>query len=277
MNSYIQKIQEARTFNEADRNVLSKLGANGSVKKNVESYFMMRDSPNPQTREYGMTCLNEAATTLKDSEQPAQPESPGLKVKGNHFVKEELLSNHNPTTSNTGSDQSSDNTPPYPQEGRKFGDEDMEDAPDTENQMTEMEDDSAMDILENTDLHPDIRKKMGANMPKVPPMDTGDAVKQMQYTVKPIINHIKKQDKIIEMQGRAIRKLSEQVRETRSMSLDLESVKENSIASFRETTSGQVDIPINFNQQKPQNTEFELIETRSRISELNDALAAKLT
>ena len=273
-----QKLQGAQNLNEANA-ILNQLKASGAVRKLVEVSFMTRNSMERSTQEYGISCLNEAITTLKDSEQPDTPESPGLKVKGNHFVKEDIVINHNPTQRDEGSEQSTDNTPPYPQEGTQDGDEDMQNAPDTENQMTEMEPDDPAGILENTGLHPDIVNKMGAQMPKIPPMDSGDQVKQMQYTmkkyhettVKPLIKHLN-------MQAKAIRELSKQIRETKTMSLDLPSIRENSIASFKETTgdnmmNGSLDI----NQQQTPNKGFELMEQRSRISQLNNTLAAQLT
>lgn len=278
MNSYIQKLQEARTIDDANV-ILNKLHANGAIRKLVEASFLMRDTPNTQTQNYGMTLLNEAVTTLKDSEQPDTPESPGLKTKGDHFVKEEELDNHNPTQRAAGSEQSTSNTG-LPMEGKSEGDEDMQNAPDTENQMTEMEDHDGLNILENAGLHPDIANKMGSQMPKIPPMDSGDQMKQMKYTVheamKPLIKHIRIQDKHIRTQDNAIKELSKQIRETKSMSLDFSGVKDNSIASFRETTGGMMNSQPNFNQQVT-NKEFEKNEQRSRMIQLNDALAAQLT
>lgn len=270
----IQKLREARTLNDANV-ILDKLHASGSVRKLVEVSFMTRTSADRSTQDYGMSCLNEAVSTLKDSETPTPKESPGLKTKGNHFVQEEELDNHNNGQREEGSEQSSDNTPPYPQEGTKDGDEDMQNAPDTENQMTET-DDVPYNILENTGLHPDIAKKMGTAMPKIPPMDSGDQMKQMQYTMKkyhetvvlPLIKHAKSQDA-------AIRKLSTQIRETKTMTLDFPSVKENSIASFRETT-GTMTGPMDSNKVVP-NKGFELNEQRSRMTQLNNALAEQLT
>lgn len=270
----IQKIRQARTLNEANV-ILDKLHATGAVRKLVEVSFMTRTSNDRSTQDYGMSCLNEAVTTLKDTEEPTPMESPGLKTKGDQFVKEEELDNHNNGQREKGSEQSSDNTPPYPQEGTMEGDEDIQNAPDTEDQMKEMENEVPYNILENTGLHPDIAKKMGNNMPKIPPMDSGDQMKQMQYTMKkyhetviaPLIKHAKSQDA-------AIRKLSTQIRETKTMTLDLPTVKENSIASFRETTN--MTNPMNPTPLMP-NKGFELNEQRSRITQLNNALAETLT
>lgn len=271
----IQKLREAQTLNEANV-ILDKLHASGAVRKLVEVSFMTRTSRDRSTQEYGMSCLNEATTTLKDSEQPAIPESPGVKPKGNHFVKEDILINHNPTQRDEGSEQSTSNTG-LPMEGTQDGDEDMQNAPDTENQMSEMEPEDPANILENTGLHPDIAHKMGAQMPKIPPMDSGDQVKQMRYTMKnyhetvvvPLI-------KTTKIQAKAIKELSKQVRETKSMTLEFPGMQENPMASFRETTGGPGQSSENFNQRIP-NKQFELNEKRSRMIQLNNSLASQLT
>ena len=267
----VEKLREAKTLVEAN-SILDTLHAPGAVRKLVEVSFMTRTSGDRSTQDYGITCLNEAVTTLKNSEQPDAPESPGLKPKGKHFVQEEEVSNHNSSQRSAGSEQSTDNTPPYSGEGSKDGDEDMEHAPDTENQMTETDNEKPLHILENTGLHPDIAKKMGMNQPKIPPMDSGDQVKQMQYTMKkyhetmilPLIKHAKTQDA-------AIKKLSTQIRETNNtQSLDFTGMKENSIASLRETTTPQ-------NSAVIPNKNFELTEQRSRMIQLNNSLAEQLT
>lgn len=272
---YIQKLQGASNLNEANA-ILNKLHANGAVKKLVEISFMTRNSKDISTQEYGMTCFNEAITTLKDSEQPTPKESPGLKVKGNHFVQEEEVSNHNSSQRAAGSEQSTD-IDGLPMEGTQDGDEDMEHAPDTENQMKEMKDgDNPMDILEQTGLHPDIAKGMGAKMPQIPPMGSGDQVKQMKYTIqkyhetviKPLMKYLKVHDK-------AIRELSHQIRETKLTSLDLPSMKENSIASFRETNS---PLGEHSNWSQPvSNKVYDIVAQRSRMTQLNDSLAQQLT
>lgn len=273
-----QKLQGAQNLNEANA-ILNTLKASGAVRKLVEVSFMTRNSMDRSTQEYGISCLNEAVTTLKDAELPDAPESPGLKTKGNHFVKEDIVINHNPTQRDEGSEQSTNNTEPYPQEGTENpdGGDPMKGATDTEDQMTEMEPDDPAGILENTGLHPDIANKMGAQMPKLPPMDSGDQVKQMQYTmkkyhettVKPLIKHLN-------VQAKAIRELSKQIRETKSMSLDLPSVRDNAMVSFKETTGNTMNGSMNFNQVTS-NKNFELNEQRSRMSQLNNALAEQLT
>jgi len=186
MNSLIDRLREAKTLADADP-ILRELGANGPIRKLVEASILQRMNPNPASYEYGVSMLNEAIQYLDKDEQPASPESPGLKRKGDHFVKEEELANHNPSDHGAGSEQSSENTEPYSGEGTKTGDEDMINAPDTENQMSETNDDAPFPknlSEEMNGLHPDIAKTMGAKMPTIPPMNAGDQMKQTRYTIQ---------------------------------------------------------------------------------------------
>ena len=231
MSSLIDRLREAKTLADADP-ILRKLGANGPIRKLVEASILQRMNPNPASYEYGVSMLNEAIQYLDKEEEPAIPESPGLKVKGDHFVKEETLDNNNPEGHNAGSEQSTENTEPYSGEGTKTGDEDMTSAPDTENQMSEVEPFPLNLNQEMGGLHPDIAKTMGAKVPMIPPMNAGDQMKQTRYTiqkyhetiVKPLLAHSKKQDA-------AIHKLSQKIRETEARNgtytLDMDVIKKD--------------------------------------------------
>ena len=107
-------------------------------------------------------------------------------------------------------------------------------------------------------LAPDIAQEMGRNMPPPPPMDTNQMMRQMQYTVRhevrnydkkvvaPLMQHLKEQNQMIRAQREsikeqknAIKQLSLELRETKTnsgnMKLDLDTMKQNATASFRET------------------------------------------
>ena len=80
-------------------------------------------------------------------------------------------------------------------------------------------------------------------------------------------------------QDAAIKKLSQKVRETEARSgaytLDIDSIKENAPARFRETVSPMVETPKNTQElismiQKGQNSSAELSEARSRITQMNN-------
>ena len=283
MNGLIKRLKEAKTLADADP-ILKQLRANPTQIKLVEASILQRMNPNPASYEYGVSMLNTVIRELDPEEEPAEPESPGLKRKGDHFVKEEELSNHNPGDHGAGSEQSSENTEPYSGEGKKEGDEDMLNAPDTENQMGETSDNEApfpKNLSEMGGLHPDIAKGMGAQMPKMPPMGTADQMKQTRYTikqyhetvVKPLLAHSKKQDA-------AIKKLSQKIRETEARAgtytLDMDYVKTNAPAKVRETTGG---MSVASNPQEvlayksQQNKGFDLITARNEITAANNEMS----
>jgi len=273
-NSLIDRLREAKTLADADP-ILRKLGADGPIRKLVEASILQRMNPNPASYEYGVSMLNEAIQYLDKEEEPASPETPGIKPKGDHFVKEETLDNHNPEGGLAGSEQSSENTEPYSGEGTKTGDEDMTNAPDTENQMSEM----APPPMSG--LHPDIAKTMGAKIPTMPPMNAGDQLKQTRYTiqqyhetvVKPLLAHTKKQDM-------AIRKLSQKIRETEAKSgtytLDMDVIKNNASTRVRETTT--TTLPVNPREQivnsRNPNRDFDLSQARNEIRTMNNNMSS---
>jgi len=281
-NSLIDRLREAKTLADADP-ILRQLDANGPVRKLVEASILQRMNPNPASYEYGVSMLNEAIQYLDKDEEPASPETPGIKPKDDHFVKEETLDNHNPEGGQAGSEQSTENTEPYSGEGTKTGDEDMTNAPDTENQMSEMTA-PFPNTLNNEmgGLHPDIAKQMGAKMPTVPPMNAGDQMKQTRYTMQkyhetvvvPMLKHSQKQDV-------AIKKLSQKIRETEARAgtytLDMDVIKQQAPARIRETTT---TVPITDNPLETlaatriQNKDFDLTQTRNKIRSMNNQMSS---
>lgn len=280
-NSLISRLREAKTLADADP-LLRELGANGPVRKLVEASILQRMNPNPASYEYGVSMLNEAIQYLDKDELPASPESPGLKTKGEHFVKEEELSNHNVGDRGAGSEQSTDNTEPYPLEAKKEGDEDMTNAPDTENQMSEMEDEAPFpkNLTENMNgLHPDIAKQMGQHMPKIPPMDTVNQMKQTRYTIQkyheavviPLLKHSKKQDM-------AIKQLSQKIRETEARAgtytLDMDVIKQKASAQVRETITQPANPLEQIAHSRIPNKDFDLNTARNEIRAANNLLSS---
>jgi len=283
MNGLIKKLKEAKTLADADP-ILKQLRANPTQIKLVEASILQRMNPNPASYEYGVSMLNTVIRELDPEEEPAEPESPGLKRKGEHFVKEEELANGNTGKRNEGSEQSSENEEPYTGEGKKEGDEDMLNAPDTENQMGETQDAPfPKNLNEMGGLHPDIAKSMGVGMPKIPPMGAGDQLKQTRYTikqyhetvVKPLLEHSQKQDI-------AIKKLSQKIRETEARAgtytLDMDFVKSNAPARIRETTSSAIPVGISSPQEaiaytQKTNKNFDLNTARSEITQANNEMS----
>lgn len=208
-------------------------------------------------------------------------------------IHEEELSNHNNGPRADGSEQSSENTAPYTGEGDNSadGEKDMQKMDGTVNQWNEiggmppvqpgMPPQQGMPPAQMAappppqpgggiimpGLAPDIAQEMGVGMPAPPPMDTSQMMRQMQYTVKSImddyhkrvsipmnnrLNATIKQQKealtqqrtILTQQREAIKSLSQEIQETKAASgnlkFDLDYMRKNASATFRDTTPNTV-------------------------------------
>ena len=253
----IHKLRECTSIAEADQ-ILSSVRAGPAIRKLVETGILLRNHPDKQQREYGLSFINsaiqEAENKLDKDEEPTPHHDYGVKPnKGDtKFLKEELLAGGDKNGTD-GSEQSTDNTEPYPQEGTETpdGGEPMKGATDTEDQMKEAFPGMGGGMPGQMPgqmpgmmpgLEPSVANEMGQGMPQLPPMSTPQMMKQMQYTleryhrsiVAPLRNTIAQQKE-------AIAVLSRQVRESEaksgSMKLDIDSVKRNAMATphIRET------------------------------------------
>jgi len=163
---------------------------------------------------------------------------------------------------------------------KKTGDEDMTNAPDTENQMSEMAP-PFPNVLnkEMNGLHPDIAKQMGAKMPTIPPMNAGDQMKQTRYTIEkyhetvvmPLLKHSR-------MQDIAIKKLSQKIRETEARAgtykLDIDAIKHDSPARIRETITSHPNPLEQLAATRIQNKDFDLNQTRNKIRMINSQMSS---
>lgn len=245
---YIQKLRECTSIAEAD-NILSSVHAGPGIRKLVETGVMLKNHPDSQQRQYGQSFINSAIQELDDEETPTPAESPGLKTKGDNFVKEEELAGGD-KDGTAGSEQSSDNTEPYPQVAKDSdnGEKDMEKMSGTENQMKEgfppmggMPGGGMPGMMPG--LEPSVANEMGQGMPQLPPMSTPQMMKQMQYTLEAY--HKRFMRPVIRENAQlkeAVKVLSRQVRESEaksgSMKLDIDTVKQNAMArphQIRET------------------------------------------
>ena len=129
-------------------------------------------------------------------------------------------------------------------------------------------------------IEPGVAQEMGGQMPAMPPMNSGQQMRQMQYTVREAVKYyvMPLRNQILKQQE-AIKVLSKQVQEsaarTGSMKLDLGTIKKNSNARFRETT---IEDPL-FNPKPAQihNKVFELEKARSEIAQLDKAISTNGT
>ena len=238
----IQKLRECTSIAEAD-SILNSVRAGPGIRKLVETGVMLKNHPDAQQRQYGQGFINSAIQELDADEEPTPAESPGLKTKGDKFVKEETLAGGDKDGTD-GSEQSTDNTEPYPQVAKDSdnGEKDMEKMSGTEDQMKEGFPGQMPGGMPGgmpgmmPGLEPSIANEMGAGMPQLPPMSTPQMMKQMQYTLEKYhrrytIPVIKENANLKE----AVQVLSRQIREseakTGSMKLDIASVKRNAMAT----------------------------------------------
>ncbi len=242
----MHKLQECRTLQEAEPFLR---GAKPTFRKTVETAILLGRSANPEQRALGESFMQIAIRELDSSEEPTPKESGGLKVKGEHFVKEETLAGGD-KSGTEGSEQSSSNSGPTPKEGTDEPDGDMA-APgmSTENQFSEMGGMPGMGGqppgMMPPGLDPQLAQQMAPQMPQMPPMSTPQQVQQMQYTVKQYMETYLKpvREQVIRL-TKANTFLSKQIKEmqTTSIGLDINKfAKEGKIPRLQETTMpGQV-------------------------------------
>jgi len=230
----IKKLQECSTIGQADP-ILTRLGAGAAVKKLVETAIILSNSQDPQQRSHAFSFMESAIKELEDdNKDKLEEESPmgqhshedGLTTPkigaegGNdstiseeendneHKIHEEELKNNNQGERTTGSEQSTDNTQPYPGEGEDStnGEKPMQDMDGSVNQWNETGGLPPNGMPPNgmppngmpappqgmpgmmPGLDPNIAQEMGMIMPNIPPMNTNQTLQQMQYTVKSMIN-----------------------------------------------------------------------------------------
>ncbi len=328
----IKKLQECSTIGQADP-ILTRLNAGPAVKKLVETAIILSNSQDPQQRSHAYSFMESAIKEIENDEDHKKiEEEMGMHSHEDelhnkkmheeheddehrkmheeeeddddeHKLHEEELSNHNLGKRTTGSEQSTDNTEPYPGEGKDTasGEKPMQDMDGTINQWNETGGMIVPGLPPTPNgspgLDPNIAQEMGALMPQPPPLDTNQMMRQMQYTlndyhkkyVSPLGRIIRNQKETIKKQTEAIKKLSTQIQETRnasgSMKLDLDHMRENATAKFRETESTAA-IPSTFTQfdhlpgiaavQPVPNVKRNQISTaRSEIEEMDKILRSK--
>lgn len=257
-------------------------GSSPTFRKTVETAIALSNHADPNQRALGQ---NFWASVLQEQELPANErptpaESPGLKVKGDGFVKEEELAGGN-KNGTAGSEQSSDNTEPYPQVAKdsEDGSKDMEKMEDTDNQMTEnfppMPGMSGpMGGMPGMD--PNVLKQMGPQMPQLPPMNTPQQVQQMQYTVKEAMKHYvgPLREQVIKL-TKANQFLAKQVREMQTMKtgLDLHATREGKIPQMRETIPRNVTNVAQQGGPRIYEKQYSLEEARADILNIDQQIS----
>ncbi len=272
----MHKLQECRTIQEAAPLLR---GKSQTFKKVVETAILLQNHPNPQQQQIGNQFMATAIQELDAAEEPTPKESPGLKTKGDHFVKEELLAGGDKDGTD-GSEQSSKNSEPVTsKEGTTEPEGDMEEpGMSTENQFSEM---GGMPGMMPPGLDPQLAQQMAPQMPQLPQMNTPQQIQQMQYTVKKYMEAYMKpvREQVIRL-TKANAFLSKQVKEmqTSSVGLDINKFSKENKGPLRETS---INIPkyvtnLQDNQGGPKIFEkhYNLEKERQSISDIDKMIAS---
>jgi len=282
--SLIKKLQECSTLGQADP-ILTKLGAGHAVKKLVETAIILNNSQDLAQRSHAFSFMESAIKELEDDDltkdklHEEEDKKDDKDNKKENKITEEELSNLNNGPREKGSEQSTDNTPPYPGEGKdtENGAKDMHKMEGTENQFNETG-------LTPPGLDPDIVKELGQDV-KFPPMNDKQTIQQMQYTVKELYrNHIIPLNKLVQKQGETIsnltkshRVLEQKIQETKgSMTLDIDQLRQNATATFRTQETTGIAQPFDNPHVPPtylvKNKAQELAEARAEIDAMDKIL-----
>lgn len=279
----MKKLQECTSMQEANP-ILEKLRAGPAVKKLVETALILSNSTDPQQRGHAYSFMTSALKELEDDDKLHEEEDNDKKNK----LHEEEVSNNNTGSRTTGSEQSSENTEPFSGEGTDTtnGEKPMQDMDNTTNQFNEtgmpgqmpgqmpgmMPQNGQMPGM-MPGMAPDVAQEMGMGH-QMPPMDTSQSIRQMQYTASKI-TEVAVRDAIRRYNETVvkpiIRDLQKQIQETgmSSKGLDLDTLRSNATAKFRETVNPEV---IHSIQPITTKNRFNLETARSEILQMNRTL-----
>ena len=291
--------------------ILAKLKARPSAKKLVETAIILSNSPDKQQQEHAYGFMSTAIQELEDDADKKKPdflEETNEDDNDDLPIHEEVLDNHNNGAREEGSEQSSQNEEPYSGEGKDTtnGEKPMQDMDGTVNQWNEtggmppgaggmpgqMPGQMAGGMPgQMPGLDPNIAQEMGMIMPQLPPMDTNQMMRQMQYTINKTVETLHRKQivplqKMVKQQREAIKNLSLKITETsklnHSMTLDIDSMRKNASASFRETVETPMEGQPMYNGQpmsgvQPNHTrkKDELDRARSEIAEMDKIIRSE--
>ena len=274
--SIVKRLQECSSYTQAIP-LLKEVNAKPALHKIVETALLLKNHPDPHQREYGANFMRTALQELEmdKDEQPTPHHDDGVTVKKDKIIKEEELAGGNPDGTE-GSEQSSDNEGPYPQVGTEEPNSDIESmqggAASGDNQMKEG---GPMGMFPG--IEPGVAQEIGNHMPQIPPMNTGQQMRQMQYTVNqavrayviPLRNQIQKQQEAIKV---LVRQVQESEARTGSMKLDLGKIQSGSQARVIQEATGLGDPIFNPKPSQIHHKVFELEKARSEIAQMDKAI-----
>lgn len=289
MSKYTKRLQECTNLDQANQ-VLIGMKAGPAIRKLVETGVMLRNHPDPIQRQYGLSfvqaAIREAEEDEKKNNNNTHEQVPADEQPTPHqgedkldVIKEELLAGGDQDGTG-GSEQSTDNTEPYPQVAKTAPNSDIESMEQAsgEDQMKEA---GGMWPGGIPGIEPSVANEMGNNMAPLPQMNTPQMMKQMQYTVQEALKrYLVPMRTIIKAQQEAIKSLSKRIQESEarsgSMKLDIASVKQHAVARVQETVPGFPTVhPTIVGTGEPRR--FELDQARAEINQLDKQLRTQPT
>lgn len=282
----IRKLQEVSTVSEAEV-ILRENKAGPAVRRLVETGIALKNHADPNQRQLGQSFILDAIREVEEDDlkeanggvKPMNSPSAG-EVDLEKKINEEVLSNHNPHTANAGSEQSSDNTQPYPQEGKDAPNSDIESMQTAsgENQMKEAGLPPIGIPGQMPGMDPRVAAEMGQKMPQMPPMTLPQQMQQTQYTInetirRTILPYLKE---IKQIKG-AVTSLQKQIQEIQlsksGIALDMNKLNHTPAIPVRITeTQGRSPLDPEFGVPEFKWERAKLEETRARISEQDNLL-----
>lgn len=229
----MKKLQECTTLQEAQPLLR---GKSSTFRKVVETAILLRAHPDPNQRAIGEQFMSSAIQEMDKDEEPTPPHGKAIEPKGEHFVKEEELAGGN-KSGTEGSEQSTDNTEPYPlvADQSEAGEKPMEKMENTENQMKEG---FPPPMMGPPGLDPQLAQQMAPQMPQIPAMNTPQQIQQMQYTIKRYLEAYVKplREQVIKL-TKANVFFANKIKEiqTTSIGIDVHSLKDTRVPRLQET------------------------------------------
>jgi hypothetical protein len=271
MSNVLKKLQEC-TCAQDSLPILNSIKAKPALRRVVETAIELQQSKDPRQQHFAHNFWVTAKQEMEDDEKIQEEKIDFKKGDVEKPKQEEQL------VTARDSKGSTDSTAPYPGEGTDEPQSDIESMQTAsgENQMQEgfpppqgggMPPQGGGQMGMPQGMCPEVGKQlMGGQAPQMPPMSTPQAMQQMHYTVRealrPVIAMLKKHNQAIEVISHQVQ---ESTAKSRSMQLDIGSVKANALAHdvVRETENTIDGIPV------PAPTRFDkfnLEETRRDIA-----------
>lgn len=263
-----KKLQECSCIGDAQP-VLKQMRAGPAVRELVESGIMLKESPDKNTQHFGNRLLMSAVRELEHDEEKNEKEGNGFvnpdQSKGDKDVEKKVTEEQ--ITHPRDSEGSTDSTAPYPQEGS--------DAPNTD--IESMQTASGQDQMKEgfplgiAGVDPRVAQEMGLGNQKLPPMNTSQNLRQIQYAINEAMRPLRT---VLAKHQEALVALGKQMQETKTrygaMKLDVASVKRNAPAhqiKEMETDSAFFEHGIPYPKQVW--PKMNLTDTRREIADLD--------